>query len=84
MPSDYQFYYHHTVIQSVVQECGVSSQDPKKKGDIKVHTIEGIPSDIKFTPTVTNDSFILRPSTLNKGDIVVMNRAYITTRNRKH
>lgn len=48
----------------------------KKKGGIKVHTVvhasEGVPSDIKFikfTSAATNDSFILKPATLCKGDI---------------
>lgn len=53
----------------------------KKKGGIKVHTVihanEGVPSDIKFTSAATNDSFMLRPSALNKGDIIAMDRAYI-------
>lgn len=53
----------------------------KKKGGIKVHTVihanEGVPSEIKFTSAATNDSFMLRPSTLSKGDIVAMDRAYI-------
>ena len=53
----------------------------KKKGGIKVHTVihanEGVPSDIKFTSAATNDSFMLKPSTLNRGDIMAMDRAYI-------
>ena len=53
----------------------------KKKGGIKVHTVihanEGIPSDIKFTSAATNDSFMLKPSNLNKGDIMAMDRAYV-------
>ena len=53
----------------------------KKKGGIKVHTViqanEGVPSDIKFTSAATNDSFMLKPSSLNKGDIVAMDRAYL-------
>lgn len=53
----------------------------KKKGGIKVHTVihanEGIPSDIKFTSAATNDSFMLKPTTLCKGDIMAMDRAYI-------
>ena len=53
----------------------------KKKGGIKVHTViqanEGVPSDIKFTSAATNDSFMLKPNTLNKGDIMAMDRAYI-------
>ena len=53
----------------------------KKKGGIKVHTVihanEGVPSDIKFTSAVTNDSFMLKPSALSKGNIMAMDRAYI-------
>lgn len=52
-----------------------------KKVGIKVHTVihanEGVPSDIKFTSAATNDSFMLKPSNLNKGDILAMDRAYI-------
>lgn len=53
----------------------------RKKGGIKVHTVihanEGVPSDIRFTSAATNDSFMLRPSALGKGDILAMDRAYI-------
>lgn len=53
----------------------------KKKGGVKVHTVihanEGVPSDIKFTSAATNDSFMLKPTTLSKGDIMAMDRAYI-------
>ena len=53
----------------------------KKKGGIKVHTVihanEGVPSDIMFTSAATNDSFMLKPSTLHRGDIMAMDRAYI-------
>lgn len=53
----------------------------KKKGGIKVHTVihanEGVPSEIRFTSAATNDSFMLKPSTLNKGDIMAMDRAYV-------
>ena len=53
----------------------------KKKGGIKVHTVihanEGVPSDIKFTSAATNDSFMLQPTALSKGDIMAMDRAYI-------
>ena len=53
----------------------------KKKGGIKVYTVihanEGVPSDIKFTSAATNDFFMLKPTTLSKGDIMAMDRAYI-------
>jgi hypothetical protein len=53
----------------------------KKKGGIKVHTVihanEGVPSDIRFTSAATNDSFMLNPTQLYRGDIMAMDRAYI-------
>ena len=53
----------------------------EKKGGIKVHTVihanEGVPSDIRFTSAATNDSFMLNPNKLSKGDIMAMDRAYI-------
>ena len=53
----------------------------KTKGGIKVHTVihdnEGVPSDIRFTSAATNDSFMLNPNKLSKGDIMAMDRAYI-------
>ena len=53
----------------------------KKKGGIKVHTVihanKGVPSDIKFTSAATNDSFMLKPTHLSKGDILAMDRAYV-------
>lgn len=42
-----------------------------------IHANEDVPSDIKFTSAATNDSFMLKPSALNKGDIMAMDRAYI-------
>ena len=65
----------------IFKGVGRHSKTGKKKGGIKVHTVihanEGIPSDIKFTSAATNDSFMLKPSNLNKGDIMAMDRAYI-------
>ena len=42
-----------------------------------IHVNEGVPSDIRFTSAATNDSFMLKPSSLSKTDIVAMDRAYI-------
>lgn len=65
----------------IFKEVGRHPKTGKKKGGIKVHTVihanEGVPSDIKFTSAATNDSFMLKPSALCKGDIMAMNRAYI-------
>ena len=50
-----------------------------------LHANEGVPSDIKFTSAATNDSFMLRPAALHKGDIMAMfseadwNRVSIST-----
>ena len=53
----------------------------KKKGGIKVHTNihanEGVPSDIRFTSAANNDSFMLKPTNYNDGDIIALDRAYI-------
>lgn len=53
----------------------------KKKGGIKVHTNihanEGVPSDVRFTSSATNDSFMLRPANYAEGDILAIDRAYI-------
>ena len=60
---------------------GRNPKTGKKKGGIKVHTNihanEGVPSDIKFTSAATNDSFMLKPTNYNEGDIIALDRAYI-------
>ena len=65
----------------IFKGVGRHPKSGKKKGGIKVHTVihanEGVPSDIKFTSAATNDSFMLKPSHLNKGDIIAMDRAYV-------
>ncbi len=65
----------------VFKGVGRHPKTGKKKGGIKVHTVihanEGVPSDIRFTSAATHDSFMLRPATLNQGDIMAMDRAYI-------
>ena len=56
----------------------------KKKGGIKVHANihanEGVPSDIRFTSSATNDSFMLKPSNYEAGDLLAMDRGvtYVT------
>lgn len=42
-----------------------------------IHANEGVPSDIRFTSAATNDSFMLKPTNYNDGDIIAMDRAYI-------
>lgn len=78
--SDYRFHYCHPVFLPFVG-LGRHPKTGKKKGGIKVRTViranEGVSSDIRFTSAVTNDSFMLKLSTLNKGGIIAMDRAYI-------
>ncbi len=52
-------------------------KERRYKGHTVIHANEGVPSDIKFTSAATNNSFMLRPSALNKGDMIAMDRAYI-------
>ena len=65
----------------IFKGVGRHPKNGKKKGGIKVHTVihanEGVPSDIRFTSAATNDSFMLKPSSLSKGAIIAMDRAYI-------
>lgn len=65
----------------IFKGVGRHPKTDKKKGGIKVHTVihanEDVPSDIKFTSAGTNDSFMLKPSNLNIGDIMAMDRAYV-------
>lgn len=79
--TDYRFNHHSLFSNLIFKGVGRHPKIGKKKGGIKVHTVihanEGIPSDIKFTSAATNDSFMLRPGRLSKGDIVAMDRAYI-------
>ena len=42
-----------------------------------IHANEGVTSGIKFTSAATNDSFMLKPTNYNEGDIVALDRAYI-------
>ena len=63
----------------IFKGVGLHPKDGKKKGGIKVYTVfqanEGVPSDTRFTSADTNDSFMLKPSPLSKGDIIAMGRA---------
>lgn len=60
---------------------GCHPKTGKKKGGLKVHTNihanEGVPSDVRFTSAATNDSFMLKPSNYEDGDILAIDRAYI-------
>ena len=36
-----------------------------------------VPSDVRFTSTATNDSFMLKPSNFQEGEVLAMDCAYI-------
>lgn len=65
----------------IFKGVGRHPKTSKKKGGIKVHTIvqvnEGVPSDIWFTSAVTNNTFMLKPSSLSNEDITAVDRAYM-------
>ena len=44
--------------------------------EITTSPLAEVPSDIKFTSATTNDSFMLKPSALSKGNIIAMNCAF--------
>lgn len=79
--SNYRFHDDNIVLKSHIQRSRQTPQKWQEERRIKVHTVihanEGVPSDIKFTSAATNDSFMLKPSHLSKGDIIAMDRAYI-------
>lgn len=72
--------HHHAFLQPDIQRCRPSSENRQEEG-IKAHTVihanEGVPSDVQFTSAATNDSFMLKPAALDKGDILAIDRAYI-------
>lgn len=57
------------------------SKTDRKKGGIKVHSAihanEGVPCDVKFTSSATNNSFMLAPSVYHSGEIVTLDRIHI-------
>lgn len=65
----------------IFKGVGRNPKTGRKKGGIKVHTViqanEGVPSDVRFTSAATNDSFMLKPCSFSKGDIVALDRAYV-------
>ena len=70
------FLFHiFMLICSTVFACAVIKRFDSLR-EITIHTViqanEGVPSDIKFTSAATNDSFMLKPTTLNKGNIMAI------------
>ncbi len=65
----------------IFKGVGRHPKSGKKNGGIKVHTNihanEGVPSDIKFTSSATNDSFMLMPTNYTTGSLIALDRAYI-------
>ena len=65
----------------IFKGAGRHPNSGKKKGGVKVHVNihanESGPSDVCFTSTATNDSFMLMPTKYDSGDILALDRAYI-------
>ena len=66
---------------AIFKGVGRHPKTGKKKGGIKVHSVihanEGVPCDVKFTSSATNDSFMLAPNHYQHDEILAMDRAYI-------
>lgn len=79
--SDHRFDYHHIVLQPPFQGSVPPSEDREKEGwnqsSYRNPCQRRGTIGYKFTSTATNDSFMLKPTTLSKGDIMAMDRAYI-------
>lgn len=58
------------------KRCSDSVFEPIYR-DLYVTYRNQLSPDIRFTSAATSDSFMLKPSTLSKGDIMAMDRAYI-------
>lgn len=84
-PADYRLHDHHPFSNLIFKGVGRHPKTGRKKGGIKAHTViyanEGVPSDVRFTSAATNDSFMLKPASLDKGDILAIDRAYIDYEN---
>jgi hypothetical protein len=81
-PADYRLHDNKPFFQPHFQRRRQASQDREKEGRYKsvhtnIHANEFVPSYIKFTSAATNDSFMLKPSNYNDGDIIAMDSAYI-------
>ncbi len=67
---------------AIFKGIGRHPKTGKKKGGIKVHSVihanEGVPCGVQFTSTATNDSFMLAPSYYEHGEIVALDRAYVS------
>lgn len=70
-----------TLFTDILKGAGRKSKSGKKKGGIKVHTLmyykEHTPCKIQFTSAATHDSKFLKELSLEKDDILAMDRAYI-------
>lgn len=80
--ANHRFYHDFAIFQPYCLRGLVAIlRQTRKKGGIKVHTVipanEGVPSDVRFTSAATNDSFMLKPSNFQEGEVLAMDRAYI-------
>jgi hypothetical protein len=76
------------LFQEILKGSGLSRQDGRRKGGIKVHTLlhaaSDVPTMIRFSPGASNDASFLQEVKLPKGSVVVFDKGYrhYTTYNR--
>jgi transposase len=68
------------LFQEILKGSGLSKQDGRRKGGIKVHTLlhaaSDVPTMIRFSPGASNDASFLREVKLPKGSVVVFDKGY--------
>jgi hypothetical protein len=69
-----------SLFQEILKNTGPAKANGRKKGGIKVHMTvrasEDVPSLVRLTPAICNDSLFLKDLQISKGSVVVMDRGY--------
>ena len=69
-----------TLFQEILIGSGLSNQDGKRKGGIKVHTLlhagKDVPEMILYSPSANSDVTYLKEVQLPKGSVVVFDKGY--------
>jgi IS4 transposase len=69
-----------TLFQEILKGSGLSNQDGKRKGGIKVHTLlhagKDVPEMILYSPSANSDVTYLKEVQLPKGSVVVFDKGY--------
>lgn len=76
------------LFQEILKGSGMSKQDGRRKGGIKVHTLlhaaSDVPVMVRFSPGASNDASFLKYVQLPKGSVIVFDKGFrdYTTYNR--